>query len=262
LYINNRLYIKILCIPQVVPGYLRELVPTHAPDKAEPWTDIMKDIERVIMPGVTHWHHPQVSHMETILRYLTWKPVSGISHGNQSQVSHMETILRYYVSHMETSLRYHTCMETILRYYVSHMETSLRYHTWKPFSGITHGNQSQVSHRLTVVSVIAHWHHPQLSHTGTCLGYHTLASTTVITHSHILRYHPLAPTSRIAHWHHPQTITHWYRPQVLPYLGGTHWHHSQVSHTGTIFKYHTLSCKHKRQALLQHHIPDTDTMPA
>ncbi len=47
-------------IMQVAPGYLRELIPAHAPEKAEPWTDVMKDIDRVIMPGVTHWHHPQV----------------------------------------------------------------------------------------------------------------------------------------------------------------------------------------------------------
>ena len=36
------------------------MVPAHAPEKGEPWEEVMKDIERVIMPGVTHWHHPQV----------------------------------------------------------------------------------------------------------------------------------------------------------------------------------------------------------
>ena len=25
----------------------------------EQWQDVMKDIERVIMPGVTHWHSPK-----------------------------------------------------------------------------------------------------------------------------------------------------------------------------------------------------------
>ena len=46
-------------VPDVAPGYLARLVPASAPDKPEHWTDVMKDIDRVIMPGVTHWHHPQ-----------------------------------------------------------------------------------------------------------------------------------------------------------------------------------------------------------
>lgn len=45
--------------PDVSPGYLKELIPDKAPDEAEQWPDVMKDIERVIMPGVTHWHSPQ-----------------------------------------------------------------------------------------------------------------------------------------------------------------------------------------------------------
>ena len=46
-------------LPQVSPGYLAKLVPTTAPEKGEDWRDVMKDLETVIMPGVTHWHHPQ-----------------------------------------------------------------------------------------------------------------------------------------------------------------------------------------------------------
>ncbi|XP_054927079.1 histidine decarboxylase [Dermacentor andersoni] len=44
--------------PNVKPGYMRELVPDHAPEKGEPWENIFNDIERVIMPGVTHWQSP------------------------------------------------------------------------------------------------------------------------------------------------------------------------------------------------------------
>ncbi|KAH8024286.1 hypothetical protein HPB51_022405 [Rhipicephalus microplus] len=44
--------------PNVKPGYMRELVPDHAPKHGEKWDDIFKDIERVIMPGVTHWQSP------------------------------------------------------------------------------------------------------------------------------------------------------------------------------------------------------------
>ena len=40
------------------PGYLRGLLPSRAPDQPEEFSDIFKDIERVIMPGVTHWQSP------------------------------------------------------------------------------------------------------------------------------------------------------------------------------------------------------------
>ncbi|KAG7173247.1 Aromatic-L-amino-acid decarboxylase-like, partial [Homarus americanus] len=46
-------------LPEVEPGYLRPLLPDHAPDTPDEWSDVMADIERVIMPGVTHWHSPQ-----------------------------------------------------------------------------------------------------------------------------------------------------------------------------------------------------------
>ena len=39
--------------PDVEPGYLRQLLPEVAPNKGEDWTDIMADVERAIMPGVS-----------------------------------------------------------------------------------------------------------------------------------------------------------------------------------------------------------------
>ncbi|NP_998507.1 aromatic-L-amino-acid decarboxylase [Danio rerio] len=44
--------------PDVEPGYLRSLIPEEAPEEPESYEDVVKDIERVIMPGVTHWHSP------------------------------------------------------------------------------------------------------------------------------------------------------------------------------------------------------------
>lgn len=41
-------------LPEVKPGYLRDLLPNRAPKTPEPWTDVMADIERTIMPGVGH----------------------------------------------------------------------------------------------------------------------------------------------------------------------------------------------------------------
>ena len=39
--------------PNVSPGYMRTLVPETAPQDAESWEDIFRDVERVIMPGVS-----------------------------------------------------------------------------------------------------------------------------------------------------------------------------------------------------------------
>lgn len=39
-------------LPEVQPGYLRDMLPGKAPRKGEEWPAIMKDVERAIMPGV------------------------------------------------------------------------------------------------------------------------------------------------------------------------------------------------------------------
>jgi hypothetical protein len=46
--------------PQVQPGYMRHLLPESAPTDGEDWPSIFSDIERVIMPGVTHWQSPHM----------------------------------------------------------------------------------------------------------------------------------------------------------------------------------------------------------
>lgn len=40
-------------IPDVKPGYMKELLPDTAPTEPEDWESIFKDIEKVIMPGVS-----------------------------------------------------------------------------------------------------------------------------------------------------------------------------------------------------------------
>ncbi|KAF2197972.1 dopa decarboxylase-like protein [Delitschia confertaspora ATCC 74209] len=45
-------------LSSVTPGYLRPLLPDGPPQEGEAWTDIQKDIERVIKPGLTHWQSP------------------------------------------------------------------------------------------------------------------------------------------------------------------------------------------------------------
>ncbi|XP_022106500.1 histidine decarboxylase-like [Acanthaster planci] len=46
--------------PDVQPGYMKRLVPDVAPQEGEKWEDIFKDVERVILPGVTHWQSPHM----------------------------------------------------------------------------------------------------------------------------------------------------------------------------------------------------------
>lgn len=46
-------------VPSVEPGYLRAALPTEAPQYPEAWDDVMNDVEKKIMPGVTHWQHPR-----------------------------------------------------------------------------------------------------------------------------------------------------------------------------------------------------------
>ncbi|KAM3624806.1 uncharacterized protein V6R79_001853 [Siganus canaliculatus] len=45
-------------IPDVKPGYMKELLPDTAPTEPEDWESIFSDIEKVIMPGVVHWQSP------------------------------------------------------------------------------------------------------------------------------------------------------------------------------------------------------------
>eukprot|EP00898_Chlorokybus_atmophyticus_P001113 jgi/Chlat1/2001/Chrsp158S00128 len=43
---------------KVSPGFLKELLPDHAPEDGEPWEAVMKDVQAHIMPGITHWQSP------------------------------------------------------------------------------------------------------------------------------------------------------------------------------------------------------------
>ncbi|KAK4880251.1 hypothetical protein RN001_008397 [Aquatica leii] len=45
-------------LPLVSPGYLEKLVPSEAPIQGENWRNVFEDVEKLIMPGVTHWHSP------------------------------------------------------------------------------------------------------------------------------------------------------------------------------------------------------------
>ena len=44
---------------QVSPGQLRAQLPPHPPERAESFQSLLDDLDRLIVPGVTHWQHPR-----------------------------------------------------------------------------------------------------------------------------------------------------------------------------------------------------------
>ena len=44
---------------QVSPGHLRAQLPPHPPERAESFQSLLDDLDRLIVPGVTHWQHPR-----------------------------------------------------------------------------------------------------------------------------------------------------------------------------------------------------------
>ena len=43
---------------QVSPGEVRATLPASAPERGEPFSAVLADLDRVVLPGVTHWQHP------------------------------------------------------------------------------------------------------------------------------------------------------------------------------------------------------------
>src|SRR5215218_8976028 len=41
-----------------VPGDVRAALPDAPPEQGQPFSDVLADLDRVVMPGVTHWQHP------------------------------------------------------------------------------------------------------------------------------------------------------------------------------------------------------------
>ncbi len=45
-------------LAQVKPGDLTKQLPSHPPEKGEAMEAILADVDRLIMPALTHWNHP------------------------------------------------------------------------------------------------------------------------------------------------------------------------------------------------------------
>ncbi|WP_433873805.1 pyridoxal-dependent decarboxylase [Saccharopolyspora sp. CA-218241] len=42
----------------VAPGEIRAALPAHPPERGEPFDAVLADLDRVLLPGITHWQHP------------------------------------------------------------------------------------------------------------------------------------------------------------------------------------------------------------
>jgi len=46
-------------LAQVEPGDIRARLPASPPDRPEPFSAVLRDLDEVLLPGVTHWQHPR-----------------------------------------------------------------------------------------------------------------------------------------------------------------------------------------------------------
>src|SRR5438128_6008507 len=46
-------------LAQVKPGEIRARLPQSPPDDPEPFSAVLRDLDDVLLPGVTHWQHPR-----------------------------------------------------------------------------------------------------------------------------------------------------------------------------------------------------------
>ena len=46
-------------LAQVEPGYVRSRLPASAPEHGEPFSSVLRDVEEVLLPAMTHWQSPR-----------------------------------------------------------------------------------------------------------------------------------------------------------------------------------------------------------
>jgi aromatic-L-amino-acid decarboxylase len=46
-------------LAQVSPGSIRSRLPSVAPEDPEAFADVLRDLDEILLPGVTHWQHPR-----------------------------------------------------------------------------------------------------------------------------------------------------------------------------------------------------------
>jgi len=59
-------------LAQVAPGEIRSRLPSEPPERAEPFADVLRDLDEILLPGITHWQSP---------RFFAYFAVSGSEPG-------------------------------------------------------------------------------------------------------------------------------------------------------------------------------------
>src|SRR6266545_959992 len=44
---------------RVKPGEIRGKLPASPPDRGEPFAEVLRDLDELLLPGITHWNHPR-----------------------------------------------------------------------------------------------------------------------------------------------------------------------------------------------------------
>jgi aromatic-L-amino-acid decarboxylase len=45
-------------LPKIIPGEIKSQLPKYAPSESESFDEMLSDFSKIILPGVTHWNHP------------------------------------------------------------------------------------------------------------------------------------------------------------------------------------------------------------
>ena len=61
----------------VAPGAIAARLPASAPEEPEPFAAVLRDLDDVILPGITHWNHP---------RFFAWFSITGSEPGILSEL--------------------------------------------------------------------------------------------------------------------------------------------------------------------------------
>src|SRR5213079_3739754 len=46
-------------LAQVAPGEIRDRLPASPPEDGELFSDVLRDLDEVLLPGITHWQSPR-----------------------------------------------------------------------------------------------------------------------------------------------------------------------------------------------------------
>ena len=88
--------------PDVVPGDIRALLPAHAPTGPEPFSQVLADVDDIVLRGLTHWQHPaffayfpaNTSHSSILAELLTaGLGVNGMNWVTSPACTELETLM-------------------------------------------------------------------------------------------------------------------------------------------------------------------------